>query len=153
MPLALEILQTAVTQRIRSLNALSEVTVVSRNESDAEARIDEAIKTGFGLAVRVDYPEPERIDADLPGPVFTSIVVPVQVIENVYTNGLDTNALAVAEILAETLHLWKPRLPHWHGRLAMEERRGWRFREDRSHPDRVRIEQRYRMQGVLTRNF
>jgi len=152
MPLFLETLQDAVRTRLAGLSVLDGVPLIARNETDAAQRIETAIQSGIGLAVLIEYPEPRTIDPDAPGPVFTAVAQRVRILENVYTNSAAANALSVAEAVAERLHLWKPRIERWHGRLVLGDGTPWRTVTDNRHPDRIEIEQRYLAMGALGKN-
>ncbi|MGF1450262.1 MAG: hypothetical protein ACFB20_12715 [Opitutales bacterium] len=130
-------LQAAITQRLLASPALSAQTVLTRAQSDLEARINEAIHRGRGLCLVVGHPLPERIVPDAPGPIAETLSVPIDLYENVALRTDTLTLLDAAGAASARLHLWVPPLEGWSEPLRLSERRPWNELRERAHPNRL----------------
>ncbi len=140
-------LQGAITQRLQSASALSGLTILTRSQSDLEARINEAIQRGRGLCLVVGHPMPERIVPDAAGPVAEAVLVPVDIYENIAIHTDTPTLLEAAEAVSARLHLWVPPLEGWSEPLRLAERRPWSELRDRGHPNRLGLRVELNVRG------
>ena len=103
----LERTQDTIEKRLLSLNELRNIPVLTYKQSDLDSVLKATIKSGIGIAVLLMPPITGNVIQHIRGPVFSNLLIEIQIIEDPLTNKSGISLLYLAETIMRHLHMWK----------------------------------------------
>lgn len=143
----LETIQNQIEIHLNQLKAFKDIPVLSHQDSNLDACLNEFVQTGIGLCILILNPIPIRITPIANNIAFEDIKLRIQVIESPCTNSSKTSALSVAEHLTKALHNLHPIIPGWKGWITLDQLNPWLEIKDSQKTSRYILEINFHIHG------
>ncbi|MDR1414075.1 MAG: hypothetical protein LBI56_04035 [Puniceicoccales bacterium] len=114
-----EKLQDAIEKRLLSLSELRDVPILTYKQSDLHSVIESDVKSSGRTAILLLPPIPGHMHPHVVGPVFSSVIIEVKIVENAISCKCGRSLLFLAEVVAQALHMWHPGIGDANYRLEL----------------------------------
>lgn len=124
-------LQNTIVERLSNIGLPESLPILKGGSYLPSERLEQDIKTSYGISIVVLRPVPQQIVKNAPGPQYEQASISIAIHDYPFTNLENLSSLEIAERIASSLHHWKINKDGWLCRLAMNASKPWEQHYDK----------------------